>query len=593
MNKQEEQLTLFCEEDFGRPEPNEVVQKEPREIPHLVEEDPAEAMPGVEEGLKVSPFPEETLGSADELPSGKGSAVREEKAENKRDLPSVYSGRILKELLLYSGSGSAHKIRARLRWKGTREPYVEQYCDSEKEAIRWAGGDGEDELIQKLMPKNLKNLGRGMLFRMAVKVLPDEDGAGFKRYFEEHPALLKALSRKPIEQMNAEVFGSVINKELADENPEGARVKAEDIQKAVGAVNTVLRLCQTYGILHSRIQVRYNNRKADKFLKAMSNALGRFVLPDEYCVAMYERIRSRMFRNAYYIGGLLALTMGLSLGEICALQYCDLCGLGDPWVDGDGWTIPESDVWVLKIRRFYRRKRFDGHESQVLTMAATPYQYRLLVVPPHTQEVLKDYIRNKGEAVTGSAFLIPAHRGGGGVKPDGMRDFLQKLLMECGIKEALEREVFLPAKDDVGLNQWKKLTPNVSVFRHTLRQKLETRCEFEPHEVRSYLGLPPYATIDEHYWEAKEPLALQRMYGKLYSWDLRRCSWDQVPVPEHQEGSGKEVHLEMKAPLGYTADAFVTLRGQPGEQILMELMAKYGFSCRYTVTHSEQRPQTR
>jgi len=44
---------------------------------------------------------------------------------------------------------------------------------------------------------------------------------------------------------------------------------------------------------------------------------------------------------------------------------------------------------------------------------------------------------------------------------------------------------------------------------------------------------------------------------------------------------------------GYTADAFVTLRGQPGEQILMELMAKYGFSCRYTVTHSEQRPQTR
>lgn len=555
---------------------------EKKESGQMLKETLPEAVDGTE-----TPLPEDETS-----PLLTGEVVVAEKeprepAERYR-IPSSNSPRISMELRIYAGSGSIHKYRARLSWEDMPVPYVETYCDSVRDAKRWVDREGEEHLVKKMKPQDLGKVGRGMLFRLAVKVLPDEDGADFKAYFRDHWQLALALSRKPIESMTAEDFGAAITTAA---KAEGA-TKERDYQYAVRMVNTVLNLCHTYGILHKRIRVMYNNRHRDRFLQAMRNALGHFVIPDETCKELYKTFRCKIKKNGHYLAALLALTMGLGIKEICALKYCDICGFCEAWKDGDEWTVPQSPIWLLKVRRFFRRKEGpDGKTTEVLTMANSPYKYRLIVIPPHMQDVLREYLLDKGEAVRGSAFLIPARRGDGGTKPDGMKKFFERVMADCGLTDRLKREVFLAAKDQIHESEWTTLIPTVAIFQNTLYYKLKEICEFDEHEIRAYLGLPPYATIDRHYWESKDPYALLRMYAKLLSWDLRGPDWEDVAAPGHYRQSGREAQLEIHPPCSYTADAVVTVRGKPGEQVLLEMMALYGINCRYTVEHSSEMPQ--
>jgi len=527
-------------------------------------------------------------------------------AEEKRSaaprlrIASSYSPNVFMDLRLYDGSKSAHKYRARLLWEGRSTPYVETYCDSKKEAEGWAREEGQEALIQKMKPRDLRKLqvGRGMLFQLAVKLISSmagkefEEAAEIKAYFGEHDLLVQELSRKPVERMTAEDFGEAIGKALEQEARASGREKPKekDVRLAVRMVNAVLNLCHSYRLLHKRIRVEYNNRSTDKHIRGMRNALGHFVIPDETCKELYRDFKSKLKKNAYYLGALLALTMALALKEICALKYCDICGLFEEWRDGDEWVVPKSPIWLLKIRRFYRKTEEDGKEVDVLTdVAPHLYKYRVLVIPSHMKVLLEKYILDRGKAVNGNMFLIPAHKGFGGVTPNALKKFLQKVMEESGLTDMFFREIFLPAKDAVHEDEWRTLAPTVSIFQNSLYYKFEKICEFEKHEIRAFFGLPPYTTIDRHYWESKDPFALLRMYGKMYSWDLRGVDWDEVTTPGHSRQEGQELHEKLVPPISYTVDAFAQITGEAGESLLLALKAYYGFHCRYTVEHSEEK----
>lgn len=508
-----------------------------------------------------------------------------ERPVTKIKIPCSLSSSTMMQLLLYRGSGSVYEYRARLKWAGSKSKasYAEHYCSNVKEAQAWAKSAGEEALIARSSIAEFGDYVPGIRLRLVVQTLNLDEGSGVKAFFDAYPELLTELSKKPITEMTAAEFGRGIYAAVGEQ---GERI----VQEAVRVVNTVLDMCQTYGIIHRRIHIYRNIKKHDKYYKAMRASLSPRVMPEWLCSKIYSTCVGRLESNDYYLMGVIELKMGLALGELAALKYEDIGGVDDPPLEGDAWSMPVSDVWTLCIRRFYRKKTEDGRQTYVLTTATSAYKYRRIAIPPDLKEVLKQYIQRKGTAVSGKSWLVSAHKGGGGIQPEVARRFLQKLLVECDVKKALMRELLVPRKDDVSEDKKLKLEPDINIFRHNVLYYLKEQCEAEEHVARAYLGLPPFAVIDKHYWERNDTMSLLRSHALISRWDLRRSPLDQIPVPESQTLKAEQGSMEFPAPIGYTTEVNIMLRGARGKAMNLDLWAKYGIDCHYTVTHDEEDP---
>lgn len=149
---------------------------------------PAKAEPGKEEVAFAVSDAEECHTPGAEIRAPAVAQTKQSRAKPiRRELDSEQNPGLTMELLLYRDSASCHSIRARLRWKGQRDPYVERYCETEEEARDWVRAKGEKELEKKHTPGSLKKLSGGVRFRSVLRVLDKAHGdEAVARFFEEH-----------------------------------------------------------------------------------------------------------------------------------------------------------------------------------------------------------------------------------------------------------------------------------------------------------------------------------------------------------------------------------------------------------------------
>ena len=517
----------------------------------------------------------------EEIPEPATAEVKQACSEViKHDLVAEQNPGLTMELLLYRDRASKHLFRARLRWKGVHTPCVEHYCDTEEEALDWVYTNGEKELEEKHTPSSLKVLSGGIRFRSILRVLDRAHGDEvIARYFEEHPALVEALSKKPLLQLSEADF----LKALSEHVGEGSR---NQINEAIRNINTLMNMCQTHGIIRKYRRLHFLAETRDKFLRAMKNSLLPRVIPEDMSKQVYDYCCDTLLEQDYSLALLLKMTMGLENEEIAALNFCDIRGIFDADRNGEQWTMPPSGVLLIRVRRFYRKVTLDGKTKLMFSMAGDPSQYRIIPVPPHTEEPLRKYVVVKGELAQGNEPLIASRSEGQRVSPDALSREFQRVLKEAGLK-SLSRPVFLPSKNGITPDRVEELAATTRMLYFTLMSQLEEVCKFQTHELYYFLARRPHATIDRHYWDPHTALAQLRMYGKLARWDLRYKE-NSAPGMEPRTAvfDGKQ-EISVFPPVGKFVESAHDMEAKPGASLTIRVKAKYGFRCRYMVIHSE------
>ena len=491
-------------------------------------------------------------------------------------LPSRTDPALKLTLVLYSGSTSTHRYRARLSTEGVRGIYVEHYCDSQRAAKEWALTEGETILLSKVGPKCPTGaLVQDLRLKTAYALLRDtSDCADLRDYFDDIPPALWDALDMPLSQLTAENCKEAVV----------AAYDREDERKhAIAQLTSLLGACHLRGMLRTPLVLRYSNSRYDKYSKALRAALTQWVIPEHMCRRIYNLCLTRMADNPYYLAVALMLTMGLTVAEVCGLRWRDIDELGGADHGTGPWVAPGGGPWMLRIRRFYKRIGSAGTTKCAIVAAENAYKYRLIAIPPAARALLGRYIELYGQDVRGSDPLIAARRGDASMTPDALRHFAKMLLRDHGIEELARK---IPIRDrDTLKDTYMILEPDLGVFSRSWEYHMR-RHGMPEYMVARYLGHQPVSTLDKHYWESKSRSALLRQYAYCARWDLRTQDGGAMP-PEAKQWHGAEVTDSIPAPPGYVSDTRVTIRAERGCAVEMEASAGLGYTCQIVVTQSE------